>query len=122
MATPRLFIQPIVENSIEHGLDIGDHIDIRVCREGDWACVHVQDNGVGMSVQTLEQIERNMDAHDSSAGIGLRYVKTVLSAMFGDRAQIHIESTIGGGTRVTLRLPIDPAPQEREQNAGGSSK
>ena len=122
MATPRLFIQPIVENSIEHGLDIGDHIDIRVCREGDWACVHVRDNGVGMSAQTLEQIERNMDAHDSSAGIGLRYVKTVLSAMFGDRAQIHIESTIGGGTRVTLRLPIDPAPQEREQNAGGSSK
>lgn len=122
MATPRLFIQPIVENSIEHGLDIGDHIDIRVCREGGWACVHVQDNGVGMSAQTLEQIERNMDAHDSSAGIGLRYVKTVLSAMFGDRAQIHIESTVGGGTRVTLRLPIDPAPQEREQNAGGSSK
>ena len=42
--------------------------------------------------------------------------------MFGDRAQIHIESTVGGGTRVTLRLPIAPAPQEREQNAGGNSK
>lgn len=118
MKTPRLFIQPIVENSIEHGMDEGDHLSVRIYCDGAWACICVQDNGIGIHETQLQKIRSDLARHNISAGIGLRYVQTVISAMFEDRAQIKIESHAGSGTTVQLRLPIDPEVSSTETEKG----
>lgn len=73
---------------------------------GEWACVHVADNGIGMNEEKLREIEENMEKHNSRAGIGLRYVKVVLTARFGDKAQLTINSEEGEGTVVIVRIPL----------------
>lgn len=121
MQVPRLFIQPVVENSIEHGMDVGGHISIRVFQDGGWACVRVEDDGVGMDAETLRKIEENMQNHAGRAGIGLRYAKTVICAMFGDEAQMIVNSRQGAGTSVQIRLPIRGEPQGGRHTEGGAA-
>lgn len=118
MLIPRLFIQPVVENSIEHGMDVGGHINIQVFQKDGWACVDVEDDGVGMDSETLQKIDENMQKHAGRTGIGLRYVKTVICAMFGEEAQMMIESKESMGTRVHLRLPIRAKREDRSKIEG----
>jgi len=97
---PSLVLQPIVENSIKHGLskrlDAG-RLDVTVVRDHDALIVTVLDDGPGLPPGW---------ALDTHCGRGLRNVIERLSALYGPRVDLELTNAPGGGTRVRLRLPI----------------
>ena len=107
MPIPRFILQPIVENALYHGFKDNGYIKVNVTR-GSHIEICVQDNGGGMTEETIQALlnSRQQDAQKVGMGIGLNYVKRMIQAQYGERARLHVESVIGGGTRFHLSLPI----------------
>lgn len=94
---PALTIQPIVENAIKHGLmplEHGGTIQVTSWETPSHYCVSVEDDGVGFD-QTILLDERKH--------IGLRNIRERLEAMV--HGSLQVESTIGSGTKVQIRIP-----------------
>ena len=102
----KITLQPIIENAIYHGVnglvDEG-HIEIRVRAEGEAVLFTVEDNGVGMEPEQIEEIFRRKP--DGKSGIGIKNVNDRLKIWFGDAYGITIESVPDEGTKVTVRMP-----------------
>lgn len=93
---PRFLLQPILENSLRHGLSADmdkPHLQVSAWLETDLLCLSVSDNGMGFSGDT------------DSCGIGLTNVKERLRLLYGDSCRAEIDSDPDSGTCVTLRLP-----------------
>jgi two-component system LytT family sensor kinase len=107
---PSMILQPLVENSIKHGLAPkveGGSIILRSRLIKSRLVIEVEDDGVGMgSTQTGAQDSV------SGTGIGMANVAERLKVLYGDAAKIMIEGREGGGTLVRIRLPILPNPEE----------
>lgn len=104
---PKLTIQPIVENAIQHSLEevIGEcqiHIFFKV--KEDHLYITVQDNGVGMTQDTIDSIYAGT-VKPKRSGIGLANIMERLRIMFGEPYGIQIESQVGKGTAVTVKIP-----------------
>ena len=97
-ALPALTLQPLVENAIRHGVRIRDHglVSVAARREADAHVIVIRDNGQGF--------DPNAPAKSGESHIGLRNVRERLEKLCG--GTMTIESTIGTGTTITLRLPI----------------
>ncbi|TDF94731.1 ATP-binding protein [Paenibacillus piri] len=104
---PPLILQPLVENAIRHGLMsnvLGVKVSVSIKMHANTAIRFVvEDNGVGMSEQKLEQI-MNPDAERK--GIGLRNISQRIKLLYG--SSIRIESTEGTGTKVSFDIPVEP--------------
>jgi len=104
---PRFILQPLVENALYHGVsdDGYIHVDIRLNNELE---ITIEDNGAGMLREKIEQLlhDDTMDSQKVGMGIGMKYVKRILEANYGDQATFNIKSVIGKGTVVTLSLPV----------------
>jgi two-component system LytT family sensor kinase len=102
---PSMLLQPLVENSIKHGLSSkieGGTIFLRSRVSDSSLVVEVEDNGVGMgAVQLLER-----PTGLGGSGIGMANVAGRLKVLYGDAARMHIDSHEGSGTLIRLRLPI----------------
>ena len=102
----KITLQPIIENSINHGLDLmveEGRIDVQVRMDGDDIIFSVRDNGVGMSE---EQIEAIMHSEQTDrTGIGIRNVNDRLRIYFGKNYGLHITSEPDVGTCVEIRMP-----------------
>jgi two-component system LytT family sensor kinase len=97
---PSLILQPLVENSIRHGLagKVGEgRITIRGFRRPGHAVIEVVDNGVGMGDDRL--------ASASSRGIGLKNVSERLRVIYGASCELRLHSVPGHGTSVRLEIP-----------------
>ena len=112
---PSMILQPIVENSVNYGvrnIDWDKYITLSLYREGDEACLCVDDNGIGIPQDTIEKIlSRDLKPSESSRdsnGVGLANVITRLE-MYYDKAGIFEMESDGEnmGTRVTIRIPIN---------------
>ncbi|CAH1221734.1 hypothetical protein PAECIP111892_05031 [Paenibacillus auburnensis] len=107
-STLKLILQPLVENAILHGIMEKDSqlgtIRIRGCVEGNDIRIVVEDNGVGMDEETIKEIKSGT-LQRNSGGYGMRNIHHRLEIMFGLPYGLTLESKIGKGTRVTLRLP-----------------
>src|SRR3954447_14195938 len=94
---PSMLLQPLVENSIKHGLagkvDPG-RILLKSTRQDDLVVIEVIDNGVGIDAARLAGV---MDH-----GIGLRNVNERLRVIYGASCQLHLHSVAGVGTSVRL--------------------
>ncbi|HIZ48072.1 MAG TPA: histidine kinase [Candidatus Gemmiger excrementavium] len=102
----KITLQPIIENAINHGLDLlvdEGRIDVRVQHEGDDILFCVQDNGVGMSQEQIDVILRP-EARDRG-GIGIKNVNDRLQIYFGKNYGLHITSEPDVGTCVEIRMP-----------------
>ena len=104
-----LIIQPIVENSIIHGLEckIGvGTIDIYVgCRERN-TVITITDDGVGMSEEKLNELRNRLNSYsENGRHIGVRNVHQRVKLKYGDACGVKIDSTEGCGTRVEILLP-----------------
>ncbi len=102
---PSMLLQPLVENSIRHGLAPkieGGSIYMRSRITESHLIIEVEDDGVGMGAGNV--LERPTDI--SGTGIGMTNVAERLKVLYGDTAHMTIDSHEGKGTLVRLRLPI----------------
>ncbi len=107
---PSMILQPLVENSIKHGLAPkveGGSITLRSRLIKSRLVIEVEDDGVGMgSAPLVAQMTT------AGAGIGMANVAERLKVLYGDAAKMMIDGREGGGTLIRLRLPILPNPEE----------
>ncbi|MDQ8736782.1 histidine kinase [Paenibacillus sp. LHD-38] len=106
---PRFILQPIVENALYHGL--GDdgviHVQVRL-EEASHVVLSVADNGISLSEEKIEKLLHNERGENKKMGfgIGMNYIKRVLSSRYGSEAELQIKSNEAGGTTVLMRIPL----------------
>ena len=115
VVVPGMLLQPLIENSIKHGLEpriSGGTVTLRSKITDDgMLLVEVEDDGVGMAP------ERNVASPVSGlvqpgTGIGMRNVRDRMKVLYGEMASLEINSRPGRGTKVALRMPILDAEAE----------
>ena len=102
----KITLQPIIENSINHGLDLlveEGRIQVEVLQDGEDILFRVRDNGVGMSQEQVDAI-LEQDPEDRT-GIGIRNVNDRLRIYFGAPYGLRITSELDVGTCVEIRMP-----------------
>ncbi|GAB2676712.1 sensor histidine kinase [Paenibacillus thermoaerophilus] len=131
---PRFMLQPIIENAMIHGLQQGPGtIGVTARIEGDTVEIVVEDDGEGMSAETLERLRADVSRrpelsggepggvdeadgadgagelpgaeHRGFSSIGLRNVSERMAIIFGARFRMTIDSEPGRGTRVAMSIP-----------------
>lgn len=106
---PKLIIQPIVENAIEHGffnVKCG-HIHLCVEAEGEEVHIIIVDSGVGFDQNKLEHIQQMLASYDGNTGeshIGIMNVHRRLVSIYGPSYGISILSRPGMQTSVILTV------------------
>ncbi|MEZ5315950.1 MAG: histidine kinase [Vicinamibacterales bacterium] len=104
---PSMLLQPLVENSIKHGLSrkLGTgRIVISATRRAGHAVIEVVDNGVGIPRERLDE--------PSGSGIGLRNVNERLRVIYGANYQLRLHSVPGEGTSARIEIPELVAPEK----------
>lgn len=102
---PAMLLQPLVENSIKHGLSSkveGGSIHLRSRLGVKDLIIEVEDDGIGIS--GAQSIEKSNGF--SRTGIGMANIAERLKVLYGDTSKMTVESQSGKGTLVRLRLPI----------------
>ncbi|WZL73770.1 LytS/YhcK type 5TM receptor domain-containing protein [Clostridiaceae bacterium 35-E11] len=115
---PPLTLQPIVENAIKHGLlpkKQGGMVKIMGMMYGKEAIIHIEDNGVGIGEDKIHQLLDHDITHRDS--LGLNNVNQRLKGMFGEKYGLQIDSKVGEGTSVTIRIPPIENLMERDESA-----
>ncbi|MFF9819201.1 sensor histidine kinase [Streptomyces sp. NPDC014006] len=106
VSLPFLCLQPLVENALKHGLeDSMERSSVTILAEDDGpeARVIIEDNGVGMEPERLRRILHGSGG--PATGIGLRNVDMRLRQVYGDTHGLVIETAVGAGMKVTVRIP-----------------
>ena len=99
---PSILLQPLIENSIKHGLEPRIHggvVTLRSRMEGERILIEVADDGVGMGARPPTALPPN------GAGIGIRNVQERLEVLYGDQASFNVTSNPGRGTLVSIEIP-----------------
>ena len=105
----RLILQPLIENSITHGLRPVSgygYIKIRIFVRNNRIRVSVIDNGVGMSRLKLKSLRENLSQDTSAGRIGLDNVNKRLILNYGVESRLRILSHEGLGTAISFSIPI----------------
>ncbi|UOQ43980.1 sensor histidine kinase [Halobacillus salinarum] len=105
---PKLTIQPVVENAIQHGLEemvTACKVDVELRQQEEDLLIMVSDNGPGIEEDKLEGIYRG-EIKSKSSGIGLKNINERIKMMFGERYGLTIDSKFGQGTTVNLLIPL----------------
>jgi two-component system LytT family sensor kinase len=105
VVVPSILLQPLVENSIKHGLSPkvdGGSITIRSRLQDGKLVIQVEDDGVGMSAPPAIAAQTMA----SGRGIGMVNVAERLHVLFGDEGKMIVRSRDGQGTLVLLELPV----------------
>ncbi|WP_353093332.1 sensor histidine kinase [Tissierella praeacuta] len=105
---PKMIIQPLVENSIYHGLKLKRQkgfIHINILSENDYIFVEVIDNGLGMDQKKLDETRKNLYQSIESEHYGLYNINERLKLTFKDNYSINIDSEFEKGTKVFLKIP-----------------
>ncbi|MBW5448897.1 HAMP domain-containing protein [Cohnella sp. CFH 77786] len=102
-----LLIQPLVENSVIHGLERhfgGGKVAVRAHLEDGGLTVTVEDNGIGFSPEKLEAVRQSL-AEQEAERIGLNNIQQRLRLTYGSRSELRIESNMQG-TNVSFWIPL----------------
>ena len=108
--TPKLILQPLVENALYHGIKLSGHmcqLSIQVYAQGEDIGIDVTDNGTGMDAQRLEQLRRSL-AHAEEAdpaGYGIVNVHDRIRIYAGEQYGLSYTSAPGVGTVAHILLP-----------------
>lgn len=110
---PARYMQPIIKNLLENAIYYNENqgkIKIRMTQTAESFCFSVQDNGVGISEKDQERIferfyrvSRSRNRNAGGSGLGLAIVKHYVDLLKG---QIEIESRLGLGTTIKVRIPV----------------
>jgi two-component system LytT family sensor kinase len=107
VVVPSMVLQPLIENSIKHGLEpriSGGTVTLRSRIVDGMLILEVEDDGVGMEpggpvTSAVSGVVRE------GSGIGMKNVKERMQVLYGDAAQVELVSRPGRGTRVRLMMP-----------------
>lgn len=105
----KFLLQPILENSISHGLRSKEngHIQIMICRLENELCFRVEDNGAGFSPERLDEIcGRFREENIPVEGTGLYNLNRRLQIIYGTEATLKIESTQDVKTVISFKIPF----------------
>lgn len=111
--TPKLILQPIVENAIYHGLKPKEGIGylyIHIFAKDDVIFMRVEDTGLGIPEELVCQLNQELmesSSEKAGDGYGIRNVNDKLKIVFGRACGVSVESVMGEGTIVTLRIHRD---------------
>ena len=117
---PKLILQPLVENSIIHGVANMDdgYIKLSAREKSGTLILSVQDNGVGIPQDVLDWLN-DPDRDVPGGHLGLKNVDRIVRLYYGGDYGISAYSAAGEGSRVELRLPMN---KEGNGNAEGSGR
>lgn len=104
VVVPSMLLQPLIENSIKHGLSPkieGGSIYLRSRVTNSRLVIEVEDDGVGMGKNQLEE-----SSSWAGMGIGMANISERLQVLYGDTARMTIDSHEGRGTLIRIRLPL----------------
>jgi len=102
---PFLSVQPLVENAVRHGLESaerGGRVTITATDAGACALITVEDDGVGIDPELAREV---LAGRAGGEHVGLRNVDTRLRQVYGDDFGLVVETNVGAGTLVTMRVP-----------------
>jgi two-component system, LytTR family, sensor kinase len=97
---PSMLLQPMIENSIKHGLAPrleGGQIHLRARHFNGRLMIEIADNGMGISPQRLAEVY--------GGGIGISNVHERLRLLYGDQFKMDIHSQEGQGTQIHIEIP-----------------
>lgn len=104
LQTPKLILQPFVENAIDHGLDLSEKeekcLTVSVREDEDSILFEIEDNGAGMEKERAREITSYQ-----SKGYGVRNVCERIRVLYGAAGSVRVDSSPGKGTKVTIRIP-----------------
>lgn len=105
---PKLTLQPLVENSIEHGISRrdgkGGKIRIWIEEEED-ILLKLSDSGTGITAEKIEEMNRYLHEEEVDLGYGVRNVNRRIELLFGERYGLEYAENEHHGVVVTIRLP-----------------
>ncbi len=118
VVVPSMLLQPLLENSIKHGLEpriSGGTVTLRsrLTPEGR-LLIEVEDDGVGMD--SSRPVAGNLAR--PGTGIGMKNVRERMEVLYGEAGEVEIESRPGRGTKVTLVMPVMDEGWERLGRVG----
>lgn len=117
MQVPKMILQPIVENSINHGLEakIGPgRIFIDITHTERTVCIRVDDDGVGIPADKLDSINTQLSKNESNCaadsvrgmGLALFNINSRIRLLYGEDYGVSVASSVGKGTQVQIMLPL----------------
>ncbi len=112
---PMLLIQPLIENSIYHGLETkkgGGTVELIISIEEDMLLIIVADDGKGIDDNTLKKLKQSMEEnvenqYESRTKIGIMNVHRRIKLIYGSEFGLNIFSESGKGTTIILKLPFN---------------
>ena len=110
VTVPKNILQPLVENSIRHGIvdeesgRLKGKVEIRAFRQEDFLYIRVADNGRGIDKETLKKLESGLEPDENRRHIGIANIRKRLGYIYGEGAGLDIISD--SGTVIIIRIPM----------------
>ena len=106
---PKLTLQPLVENSIYHGIKVKEgktgSLFLKVRKRSSDVLITLADTGTGMSQQQIDEMNQHLSEYDDSFGYGVRNVNKRIELLYGDEFGLYYLRNESGGVTVEIRLP-----------------
>lgn len=99
---PGFILQPIVENSIKHGISpkaVGGSVFLKASIEADYMLFIIEDTGVGFSADEVNFLNKG-------EGIGINNIKERLNLYYNKDFKFIMDSSIEGGAKTIIKLPL----------------
>lgn len=111
---PPFIIQPLIENSIKHGIypqEKGGKITISAQKSADKLQISIEDNGQGITAEKIAEIESG-----NNDRIGINNIKERLHSVYDNNAELKINSNAEKGTQNIIRIPSEFIFERRKTN------
>lgn len=108
---PKFTLQPLVENSIYHGLKVKEGrkgtVSITAKKQEGEVLVTVSDTGTGMGQEQIDEMNRRLLVYDDSFGYGVQNVNKRIELLYGKKYGLHYLKNELGGVTVEIRMPYE---------------
>ena len=120
---PKLTLQPLVENSIYHGMKVKEGkrgtLYLTAMKVEDEVVITVSDTGTGMSQKEIDEMNEQLSRYEDSFGYGVRNVNKRIELLFGEGYGLNYRKNESGGVTVVIHLPFQT---EMKKNTPGGGR